>query len=114
MFDMDPNTRSLATVSTRTQAPVTAPATPTATAHAAVQGTVGSLDEAVEGLAGLDVDALDEPSIGQALAGAGRSIRRLRALQAGLANTLSRRRAQQARAQRPDDPRAAQKAARAW
>ncbi len=92
---------------------MTPPTTPPSTADAAVRGAVATLEQAVEGLAGLDVDVLDEGGIGQVLGGAERSIRRLQALQARLANTLSRRRAQAARAQRPDDPRAAQKAARA-
>lgn len=92
---------------------MTTPTAPPTTADTAVRDAVATLEQAVETLAVLDVDALDETGIGHTLQGAERSIRRLRALQARLANTLSRRRARAARAQRPDDPRAAHKAARA-
>lgn len=80
---------------------------------AVIDEAVATLATAVDGLVRLDEDTLDDDAIGQVLAGAEGAIRRLRAVQAQLANTLSRRRARAARLARPDDPRAPQKAARA-
>ena len=67
---------------------------------------------AVDALVSVPHDELDEEGLRAALAADERAIRRLQAHQADLSATLTRRRAVAARQERPDDPRAGDKAAR--
>lgn len=87
----------------------------TASAVTSAVGTdalLAGLDEVVGQVAAVDVDTLDEGALRQVLAADERAIRRLQAHQAALTATLTRRRAAQARVERPDDHRAPEKAAR--
>lgn len=78
----------------------------------AVDVLLGALDAAVGELVEADLDTLGEPEIGRMLAAEERAIRRLQAHQSRLTATLTRRRAERARTDRPDDPGAPQRAER--
>jgi hypothetical protein len=82
-------------------------------ARSVVEGAVALLERGVDQLAEVDVDALADDEVQRCLAIGERTVRRVQALQATLASTLTRRRAAAAKVERPDDPRAPQRAARA-
>lgn len=75
-------------------------------------GRAHGLADQVGRIVDLDVDQLGEAQIRQLLAAEEQAIRRLKAHQSRLSATLTRRRAAQARAEHPDDPRAPERAAR--
>jgi hypothetical protein len=77
----------------------------------AVDDVVTGLAAAVDELLAVDVDALDDGGLGRLLATGETTLRRVQGMQAKLAQTLTRRRAAAARAERPGDARAGDKAA---